>query len=396
MNKKVIKETLKPFLSKKFIIPVIIILVLIGYQQISGMIKGAIMAKMRSAPIKVELSEVKAEEIEQSTKSSGRIEAKYSVDIIARVQGWLQRSYFKEGSYVKKGQVLFQIEPNEYQNVVNKAAAAVRESKAQLVNDEKSLRRATELVKNDFVSKSYYDEALARRDSTKSALYLNRASLSQANLDLSYTRIKSPIDGRIGNIYITQGNLVNAQSGVLAKIVSLDPIYIKFPIKSEDYLKLRKTAPEKKNEDLSFIIPEVILSDGSLYPIKGKLDFVDNQVDPSTGTINLRATFDNPQHLLLPGDYVTVRSTSTIKRNVLLIPQEAVMQSSQGTFVYVVDEKNQAQVRPIKTDGQYNGHWIISEGLGLGDKYIISNLQRLRPEVKVEIIDKNAVQKDKE
>lgn len=389
MSIKSIIDTIKPFLSKKIVIPVLIVLALIAFQQVKAVFESQMIAKMRMAPVEVSIGTVTEDDISTTTKSSGRVVACKIVNVVSRVNGWLQTKYFQEGSIVKKGQLLYKIEPNEYQNAVNQASAAVRESQAQLINYEKSLRRAKELVKQDFVSKSYYDDALAKRDSTKAMLDVNRANLAQARLNLSYTNIYSPIDGKVGDIFISEGNLVNTSSGTLVRILSIDPIYVSFTMKSEDYLSYIKsyTGKNENLDKLSFIIPQIIMSDGTTYDEKGEIDFVDNEVDINSGTISLRATFSNKKRLLVPGDFVTVKTTSKYKQHVALLPQDAVIETSKGSFVYVVDEDNKAQLKQFQKAGQYNGNWIVIDGLKAGDKFISTNLQKLKPGSKVKIIE---------
>lgn len=389
MSIKSIIDTIKPFLSKKIVIPVLIVLALIAFQQVKAVFESQMIAKMRMAPVEVSIGTVTEDDISTITKSSGRVVACKIVNVVSRVNGWLQTKYFQEGSIVKKGQLLYKIEPNEYQNAVNQASAAVRESQAQLINYEKSLRRAKELVKQDFVSKSYYDDALAKRDSTKAMLDVNRANLAQARLNLSYTNIYSPIDGKVGDIFISEGNLVNTSSGTLVRILSIDPIYVSFTMKSEDYLSYIKsyTGKNENVDKLSFIIPQIIMSDGTTYDEKGEIDFVDNEVDINSGTISLRATFSNKKRLLVPGDFVTVKTTSKYKQHVALLPQDAVIETSKGSFVYVVDEDNKAQLKQFQKAGQYNGNWIVIDGLKAGDKFISTNLQKLKPGSKVKIIE---------
>ncbi len=389
MSIKSIIDTIKPFLSKKIVIPVLIVLALIAFQQVKAVFESQMIAKMRMAPVEVSIGTVTEDDISTTTKSSGRVVACKIVNVVSRVNGWLQTKYFQEGSIVKKGQLLYKIEPNEYQNAVNQASAAVRESQAQLINYEKSLRRAKELVKQDFVSKSYYDDALAKRDSTKAMLDVNRANLAQARLNLSYTNIYSPIDGKVGDIFISEGNLVNTSSGTLVRILSIDPIYVSFTMKSEDYLSYIKsyTGKNENVDKLSFIIPQIVMSDGTTYDEKGEIDFVDNEVDINSGTISLRATFSNKKRLLVPGDFVTVKTTSKYKQHVALLPQDAVIETSKGSFVYVVDEDNKAQLKQFQKAGQYNGNWIVIDGLKAGDKFISTNLQKLKPGSKVKIIE---------
>ena len=360
-----------------------VMIVPIVFNKIMTVIGAKMAAEAAKRPQIVQVAEVKGEDIYQKTESVGRIEAKYSVDVVARINGWLQKRYFKEGDYVKKGQTLFLIQPNEYAIAVQQAQATVNQNQAALVNSEKELKRAQELVKNDFVSKSYYDQALATRDQNKAALEAARANLANAKLNLSYTRIASPVDGKIGKILITEGNLVNAQSGTLAKIVSTSPIYGIFTLKSEDYLKFKKGDNSDKN--FSNMDVKIKLSDGSEYKETGKLEFVNNEVDPTAGTITLRATFQNKDHLLVPGDFINVTATSKAPRHVLLVPQVAVSDSTAGYYVWVIDKDGLAQQKSIKIGNAINTDWEVLEGLQEGEKVISTGVQKLRPGVPVKV-----------
>ncbi len=360
-----------------------VMIVPIVFNKIMTVIGAKMAAEAAKRPQIVQVAEVKGEDIYQKTESVGRIEAKYSVDVVARINGWLQKRYFKEGDYVKKGQTLFLIQPNEYAIAVQQAQATVNQNQAALVNSEKELKRAQELVKNDFVSKSYYDQALATRDQNKAALEAARANLANAKLNLSYTRIASPVDGKIGKILITEGNLVNAQSGTLAKIVSTSPIYGIFTLKSEDYLKFKKG--DNSDKDFSNMDVKIKLSDGSEYKETGKLEFVNNEVDPTAGTITLRATFQNKDHLLVPGDFINVTATSKAPRHVLLVPQVAVSDSTAGYYVWVIDKDGLAQQKSIKIGNAINTDWEVLEGLQEGEKVISTGVQKLRPGVPVKV-----------
>ncbi len=377
---------------KILIIAFAIIIIPIIYNVVMTFVGAKIAEKMRSAPPIVDITPVLEKEIYDRTEATGRIEAKYTVDVVARINGWLQKRYFKEGAYVKKGQTLFLIEPNEYQIAVQNAQAAVRQTQAALTNSQKELKRAQELVKGDFVSKSYFDAAVATRDQNRAQLDVNRSALAQAKLNLSYTRVVSPIDGKIGKIMITEGNLVNSQAGSLAQIVSTNPIYASFSMSSENYLKFRKS---DQNSDLSNMQVELILADGSKYPVKGKIEFIDNMVDPSAGTITLRATFPNPNNLLVPGDYIKVVSSSTVPRKVILVPQEAVTDSAAGYFVWIIDKEGKAQQQNIKVSDQFEKSWIVESGLQLGDSIITSGIQGLHPGLKVKINDQQDIHKSK-
>src|SRR5574344_202611 len=367
-------------MNKKKVIWAIIIAIIvvpIVFNKVAGLITAKIIAEMQKRPTPVEVTVVQQGKIYTKTESVGRIEAKYSVDVVARINGWLQKRYFQEGAFVKKGQTLFLIQPNEYSIAVQQAAAAVRQSQAALTNSQKELRRAQELVKNDFVSKSYYDQALATRDQNRASLDVSRANLAAAQLNLSYTRVKSPIDGKVGKIIITEGNLVNTQSGTLTKIVSVSPIYVYFNIKSEDYLKFMKDFSNKK--EISEMNIKIKLSDGTTYTENGKLEFVNNEVDPTAGTIALRATFANKDRLLVPGDFVNVTALAKNPQNVVLVPQEAVSDSSNGSYVWTIDAESKAQQRFIKIANQEGKNWVVTDGLQPGEKVIRAGFQRLKP-----------------
>lgn len=386
-NKPKISTIIKNVLKNKWvIIGIILFLLFIGYKVF--MTQLAIkMAKMQaSMPSSVEVYEIKTQDVKKGFEFSGRVEAKYSVDLVARVQGFLQKSFFKEGDYVKKGQVLFLIDPREYEIAVKNAQAAYSATQASLTNAEKNLVRAKELVKQDFVSKSYYDDALAQRDLYKGNLDVNRAQLAQARLNLSYTKITAPVDGKMGKILITQGNLVNLSSGTIAKLISTNPIYVTFTLKSEDYLKFKKADP---SQDVSNTIVNLKLSDGTAYNKEGKVEFIDNAVDLTTGTITMRATFDNPDGLLVPGDYITVNLNPVNARKEILVPQESVQDSTDGFYVYVVKEEGDdkiAQKRNIKATEQYNGFWVVDEGLKVGESVVVQGINNLKDGAKLKIL----------
>ena len=360
------------------IIIVAIIVVPIVFNKIAGFISAKIAAEMQKRPTEVEVGYATEGDYYPKNESVGRVEAKYSVDVVARINGWLQKRYFKEGAFVKKGQTLFLIQPNEYQIAVQQAEAAVRQSEAALINAEKELVRAKELVKNDFVSKSYYDNALATRDQNRATRDVNKANLAAARLNLSYTKIASPVDGRVGKILITEGNLVNSQSGTLARIVSTSPIYVYFTIKSEDYIAYRKYRMEHNLTKDPGMNVQIRLSDGSLYKEQGKIEFMNNEVDQTAGTISVRATFQNKDNLLVPGDFVNVTATAKEPIKVVLVPQVAVSDSTEGTYVWLVDENHKAQQKYITIDKQEGDNWIVTEGLEPGQMVIESGFQRLK------------------
>ena len=347
----------------------------IAFQQISSYIDGKNQQKAMNAPKEVQTMHPMIRDVYSKSESAGRIEAKYSVDVVARINGWLQKRFFDEGAKIAKGQTLFLIEPDQYEIAVSNASATVRQTQAALINAEKELVRAKELVKNDYVSKSYYDQALATRDQNKAALDAAKAQLAEAKLNLSYTKIVSPIDGKIGKIIITEGNLVNTTSGALARIVSLSPIYAYFPMKSSEFLKFRKL---DSSPDFSNMKVQIQLADGSIYNEFGKIEFVDNEVDQTTGTISLRATFENADELLVPGDFVKVIVESANPRRVMLVPQSAALNDAQGYYVWCVDADNKTVRKNIEVSNEIDKNWIVEAGLEESDVIIAKGIQSIR------------------
>ena len=362
--------------KKNRIILFLIILIVfpICWKQYTGWKAGMMQQQAAKMPKAVQIMNPIIEKVYSSSESAGRVEAKYSVDIVARINGWLQKSYFQEGDAVKKGQPLFLIEPDQYQNLVNTAAANVRQAQASLTNAEKELVRAQELVKSDYVSKSYYDQALATRDTAKAALDAAKAQLADAKLNLSYTKIVAPVDGRIGKIIITEGNLVNTATGPIARVVSTSPIYVLFNLKSSEFMKFKKDG----SSDLDHMEVQLQLADGSIYNEVGRIEYVGNEVNPTTGTIDLRATFENADEYLVHGDFVNVIIKSTVPKEKLAVPQSAALNDAQGFYVWVVDAENKAQRKNIIVSQEINKNWIVEEGLELTDNIVAKGVQSIR------------------
>lgn len=330
--------------------------------------------KMAGAP-GVTIQAVEARDVTKKFEAPGRIQSVSRIDIVARVSGYLTKSYFKEGDAVKKGQILFEIEPQEYQLAANKAKANLDNAQAQLIYYEKQLTRAKELVKQDYIAKAKYDEVLAQRDSYKAQVSMYRSAYQDALRNLSYTRVKAPVDGQVGMIKVTVGNYVTAQSGALTTLNSVDPIYVTFPLDAKNYtelLRIDKTSAVNRNVDLYF-------STGSKYEFSGIQNFHDNNVDPTTGSILMRATFPNPKGLLINGNYATVYIYSKEKENVPVVPQIAVLENPQYKYVYKIDEKGLPQIQKIETFGQDGKDWVVKSGLKAGDRVIVLGIQGVIP-----------------
>ncbi len=377
-------------MKKILIISSIVILILIAIRFTitkTGEYQRAKQLKLTSTPT-VELSEIGETEISDSIEIPGRVQSMDKVDLVARIDGYLQKKYFKEGDFVKKGQLLFTIEPAQYLNNLNQAKANLENAKAALYKAERDYARGEELVKKDFISKSTYDGLLADKKSAAAAVKSAQAQLAEAQRNYGYTSVKSPVDGKIGSLQIQEGNYVNISSGTLATVTKTNPIYVKYSVDSKQFDKLRSSEfiPKKGGEAIK---ADIILPSGKVYSEKGVQDFWDNQISSTTGTLDFRATFKNDENILIPGDFVKVKVYSNKKINALVIPQDLTMQDSKGKFIYTVNDEGLVGQKYFKDGGQYENYWIIKEGLNKGDKYISTNLTKLMPKMKVKVQEKS-------
>ena len=380
-------------MKKNIIITVIIIIAAVflryGYSTITQYL-SAKAAKNRPAP-QVQAETVYEENIIRSFEAPGRVVSKYRVDVLARISGYLQKSYFKEGDFVKAGQTLFLIEPAEYSNASQVAGANVENLKAQLIYAEKQLARAEELVKKDYIAKSQYDSLLSQRDALSAQLASAQASFSDANRSLGYTNVKAPVDGLVGIITVTLGNYVSPTSGALTTINSVNPIYITFPLDSEDFASISSSdKADNKNRKV-----EIYFSNGQKYYADGIQDFQDNKVDQSTGTVTLRATVENPDNTLIHGEFVTVKLYANQPSMIPVVPMTAVQENQAGKYVYKLDENNLPQLTYIKTGEQNGDKWIVNSGLLKGDRIIVEGIQKVTPGKPVTLVSAEEMAKIK-
>ena len=347
---------------------------------------------LRNKPApQVVVEDIQDRSIIRTYEAPGRVVSKYRVDVLARISGYLTKSYFKEGDFVKAGQTLFQIEPTEFVNSSKVASANVANLKAQLAYAEKQLKRSEELVKNDYIARSQYDQMLSQRDSLRAQVASAEASYNDSQRIMGYTMVKSPVDGRVGIINVTVGNYVTPSSGALTTINSTNPIYVTFPLDSNDYAILANSDAEANSNRKT----ELYLSNGEKYKFDGIQDFQDNKVDQSTGTITMRATFQNPNNALIQGEFLTVKLYANKPSNIPVVPQTAVQENQAGKFVYKLDEQDLPQLVYIKTKGQSGNDWIVEEGLKKGDRIVTDGLQKVVPGKPVTIVSKEEMEKIK-
>ncbi len=367
------------------VIILLVIIVPIIYNKSMSLIAGFMQQQAMRIPKEVVVDNPHIEEVNISAESTGRVEAKYSVDLVARVPGFLMKKYFNEGDFVKKGQLLFQIDPREYQLEVNNSQATVNQYSALLKNAQQELNRANALVKEDLISRSDVDQSLATRNQNKALLDAARQQLELAKVNLSYTSVKSPIDGRIGKVNITEGNYVTANSGGLVNVSSVNPVYVSFSLKSDEFVKLLKASDQFKDVKV-----QVQFSGGSWYDKIGTVNFIDNKIDKNSGSVEMRATFDNSKMWLIPGDYMKVKLTAPKKVKFVTIPQSCTKgDAMSGYYVWVVED-NKAVRKDIKVSDNINNNWVVNEGLLLSDKVVISGIQSIMSEgQKLKIIEKS-------
>lgn len=361
---------------KQMAVAVVLIIVLpIIYNKVSTYVAGMIAQQLMRLPKEVVADNPVQMDTYISAESTGRVEAKYSVDVVARVSGWLQKKYFKEGDFVHKGQTLFQIDPREYQLEVNNSKAAVNQYSALLKNAQQELDRANSLIKEDLISHSDVDSSLATRNSNQALLDAARQKYELARVNLGYTTIKSPIDGRIGKVKITEGNYVNTTSGPLVNISSTDPVYVSFSLRSSDFVKLLRASDKFKNVEV-----RAIFSSGKTYPYIGKVNFVDNQIDKNSGSVQMRAVFENPKGWLVPGDYMKVTLTAPEQVSFMTVPQSCAKgDAMSGYYVWAIKD-NKAVRKDIKVSDTIDKNWIVTDGLDYKDTIVVAGIQSITAE----------------
>ena len=372
--------------KKWAVIILLVIIVPIIYNKTSGVVTGMLQRQAMMQPKEVEVAQPNIEEVNVSAEATGRVEAKYSVDVIARVSGFLMKKYFTEGQFVKKGQTLFQIDPKEYQLEVNNSKATVNQYSALYKNANQELNRANALVKEDLISRSDVDSSLAAANQNRALLDAARQKLELAKVNLSYTTIKSPIDGRIGKVNITEGNYVTATSGSLVNISSVNPVYVTFSLKGDDFVKLLKASNQYKDVEV-----KVQFDNDNWYDKIGTINFVDNQIDKDSGSVQMRATFDNTKMWLVPGDYMKVKLVAPKLVKYMTVPQSCTKgDAMSGYYVWVVED-GKAVKKNIKVSDDINNNWVVTSGLNLSDKVVVNGIQNITSEgQKLKVVDKVA------
>jgi membrane fusion protein (multidrug efflux system) len=311
----------------------------------------------------------------------GQVEGSKQVEVRARVSGILEKQFYREGDPVKEGAPLFEIDRAPFEVALAQAKAQHAQATAQVAQTQREETRLKPLVADRAVSRKEYDDAITARQLAEAALQQASASVRQAELNLSYTSVAAPVPGISGRAEHSIGTLITTDSAgsLLTTINQLTPIWVRFSLAETDLAKL----PLGRVGRTSPVDMQLVLPGGGLYPLKGRLNFAATAIDTRLGTQQLRAEFDNPREVLLPGQFVTVRIAAGQRDNVFLVPQAAVVQTEKTYLVFTVDAEGKAQARPVKTGDWIGSDWTIMSGLNANDRVIVDNLLRIRPGVAV-------------
>ncbi len=329
-------------------------------------------------PPSVEVTAVRFSPVEQQATFVGRVQAVDKVELRARVQGFLKERRYQEGQAVAVDEVLFLIEPDQYQAIVQQRQADLSKAQAEVENAHAQYARGQELLKQKNMAASEVDKLRAASLVAEAGVEQAKAALVAAQLDLDYTLVKAPVAGRVGRASFSVGNLVGPDSGPLATLVSQDPIYILFPITQRQFLAHRQQVAEKGG-DKDDIVARAKLPDGSLYQHEGHLNFVDVTTDAGTDTLQVRAVFPNPEGLLVDGQYLGVLLSAEKPEDVLIIPQAALQIDQQGTSVLALDADNKVQTRRVQTGSVEGANVVVLSGLKEGELVVTQGLQKIRP-----------------
>ena len=332
---------------------------------------------------------VHSEPLSVTTELPGRTSAFRVAEVRPQVSGIILKRNFVEGSDIKAGESLYQIDPATYQAAWNSAKGDEAKAEAAAAIAHLTVKRYVPLLGTQYISQQEYDQAVATARQADADVVAAKAAVENARINLVYTKLTSPIDGRIGKSSVTEGALVtNGQADAMATVQQLDPIYVDVTESSNDFMRLKQESLQRGDDSKSV---QLIMENGQPYSLKGSLQFSDVTVDESTGSITLRAVFPNPQHTLLPGMFVRARIDEGVNPQAILVPQQGVTRTPRGdATVLIVNAQNQVENREVTAAQAIGDKWLITSGLQNGDKVIVSGLQKVRPGVTVKATEDTA------
>jgi membrane fusion protein, multidrug efflux system len=355
-------------------------------QQQNNQTTGAGSAAPQAPPPEVAVVTVEPKRIPITYQYAARVAASREVEVRARVAGILLERSFVEGSSVSQNQVLFRIDPREFQAEVARADAAVQQADAQLANARSTEERIAALARSGATSKASLDDATAARKLAEAQLASAKAQLDTANLSLNYATVKAPVGGVTSLEQFPEGSLVSVNT-LLTRVSQLDPIYVNFSAADTEALQIRRLIQEGIAAKAGTLTAQVSFGDGSTYRQTGTIDFTSATIDPATGTISSRAVFPNPEQQLLPGQFVRVLIDGLALDNAIQIPATALMQNPQGQFVYALDANDVAKIRPISVGRELNETIIVARGLNAGDRVVVGGVVKVRPDTPVKPVE---------
>jgi len=346
-------------------------------------------------PITVVAEAVRQETVPIYTDYVGRTEASRLIEIRARVDGFLERRAFREGSMVQKGDLLFVIDPRRYEANVRRLEAQLAREQATLAKAERDLARLGPLYERNAASQLDYDTALSAREQAVADLQSAEAQLDEARLELSYTRIEAPITGLVGAREVSIGTLVGSKgTSLLTTVQATDPMFVNFNMTASEYLEIRRSVDQQRldaGEDFSpGDLVNIYLPDGSRYPYIGDIGFASPSVNPRTGTFQVRAQLPNPERLLLPGQYVLVSLLRSFRRGAILVPEKAVLVEQGGAYVFVVRDDGTVAQRFVEQNGRYGNAAIIDAGLRAGEQVVVEGMHKIEHGDAVEVVPPTA------
>jgi membrane fusion protein (multidrug efflux system) len=332
--------------------------------------------------VQVEVADVIQKDVPIQMEWVGTIDGSNNALIRAQVSGYLMKRPYTEGAFVKKGDLLFELDPSKFQTALDQALGELAKAQAQFIKTKQDVDRDTPLAKEGAISQKELDDSIQAHAATKGMLAAAKAAVEQAKLNLSWTKIAAPIDGVVGISKAQIGDLIDASSE-LTSISTLDPIRVYFPVSEAEYLEAAEKVQQgykdrKEGKEYSGALLELVLGGDKVYQHKGQFHLVDRQVDQKTGTIRVAALFPNPNNLLRPGQFARVRAVTKTKENAILIPQRAVTEMQGSYQVAVVSPENKVDIRPIKVGQRSGSLWIVDHGLKPGERVVVEGLQKVK------------------
>ena len=333
-----------------------------------------------TAPPDVEVVTAEPTDVPIIEEWVGALDGFVNADIRAQVTGYLLSQGYKEGAQVKKGDLLFQIDPRPIQATLDQAQARLAQDQAQAGKTALDVKRYTPLAREQAISQEELDNAVQADLAAQAQVKADEAAVETARLNMDFTRILSPVDGLAGRALGQVGNLVSTSGGNLTTVSTLDPIKVFFQVPERSYLTFWKDRVDQTNSELAL---QLVLTDGSVYPLPGKLFFADRQVDPTTGTLQLAGLFPNPKYLLRPGQYGRVRARTGTRRGAILLPQRAVAELQGSYQIWVVDQQNKTHPKTVDVAEQIASNWVIRSGVKAGDRVVVEGAQKAKEGLEV-------------